>query len=370
MQDNKAIQISFSNKTILRVVIVVVVSVLALLFINRIAHPLTLIFISAFLAIALNPAVSYIAKRLKSKSRVRATGVAYLIVVALLVGFIWLVVPPMVKQSVNFIQDLPANAEELKNNDTAIVRFINRYNLESELTKAANGIKDNFDDVGKSAVTTASRVGSVIVSILTVFVLTFMMLVEGPYWIDRVWKLQDPKKVGKRKRAAAHMYKVITGYVNGQLLIALIAGFFSFIVMIIASKILGVSINAAVYASIVTVMGLIPMIGNTIAAVIIVLLCAFTSIPLALIMLVFFVLYQQIENVTLQPYIQSKSNELTPLLVFVAAIIGVGFGGFLGALVAIPLVGCIKVFVTEFYGDKLGLHEPGEHTEKVEKQKA
>ena len=364
MQDNKTIQVSFSNKTILRVVIVVVASVLTLLFINRIAHPLTLIFISAFLAIALNPAVSHIAKRLKSKSRVRATGMAYLIVVALLVGFIWLVVPPMVKQSVGFIQDLPANAEELKHKDTALVRFINRYNLESELTSTANNIKENFDDVGKSAVVTAGRVGSVVVSILTVFVLTFMMLVEGPYWINRAWKMQDPKKVAKRKRAAARMYKVITGYVNGQLLIALIAGFFAFVVLVIASKVLDVTINAAVYASIVTVMGLIPMIGNTIAAVIVVVLCAFTSIPLALIMLVFFILYQQIENVTLQPYIQSKSNELTPLLVFIAAIVGVGFGGFLGALVAIPLVGCLKVFVTEFYGDKLGLKEPVEHTEK------
>lgn len=365
MQGNKTIQVSFSNKTILRVVIVVLVSVLTLLFINRIAHPLTLIFISAFLAIALNPAVSYIAKRLKSKSRVRATGVAYLIVVALLVGFIWLVVPPMVKQSVNFIQDLPANAEELKYKDTALVRFINRYNLESELTSTANSIKDNFDDVGKSAFVTAGRVGSVLVSILTVFVLTFMMLVEGPYWINRAWKLQDPKKTEKRKRAVARMYKVITGYVNGQLLIALIAGFFSFVAMVIASKVLGVSINAAVYASIVTVMGLIPMIGNTIAAVVVVVLCAFTSLPLALIMLVFFILYQQIENVTLQPYIQSKSNELTPLLVFIAAIVGVGFGGFLGALVAIPLVGCLKVFITEFYGDKLGLKEPAEHVEKA-----
>lgn len=342
-----------------------VLSILTLLFINRIAHPLTLIFISFFLAIALNPAVSSIAKRLKSKSRVRATGVAYLIVVALLAGFIWLVVPPTVRQGVNFIKELPANAEDLKYNDTPVVRFINRYNLEPEVTKAANSIKDNFDDVGRSAVVTVGRVGSVILSIITVFVLTFMMLVEGPYWLKRIWEFQDDQKVPKRKRAVSRMYKVITGYVNGQLLIALIAGLFALVVLTVASQILDVTVNAVVYASIVTIVGLIPMIGNTIAAVIVVVLCAFTSLPLAIIMAIFFVVYQQVENVTLQPYIQAKSNELTPMLVFMAAVIGVGFGGILGALVAIPLVGCLKVFITEFYGDKLGLSEPLETTEKA-----
>lgn len=355
MDDKKTVEITIANRTILRVVLVVAASILTILFINRIAHPLTLIFVSFFLAIALNPAVSAIAKRLKSRSRVLATGVAYLIVVALLVGFTWLVIPPMVKQSVDFIKDLPANAEELKYKDTAVVRFINRHNLESQVTSTANDIKSNFDDIGKTTVVTAGRVGSVIVSIIAVFVLTFMMLVEGPIWMKRAWEFQDERKVPKRKRAVARMYKVITGYVNGQLLIAVIAGAFALVALTIASSLLDASINVFVYASIVTLIGLVPMIGNTIAAIIVVLLCAFTSLPLAIIMLIFFIVYQQVENATLQPYIQSKTNELTPMLVFIAALVGIGFGGLLGALVAIPLMGCAKVFITEFYGEKLGL---------------
>ena len=64
-------------------------------------------------------------------------------------------------------------------------------------------------------------------------------------------------------------------------------------------------------------------------------------------MLIYFIVYQQIENATIQPYIQAKKNQLTPLLVFVSALIGVGFGGILGAFVAIPVAGCIKILLED-----------------------
>ncbi len=104
---------------------------------------------------------------------------------------------------------------------------------------------------------------------------------------------------------------------------------------------------------VVGLLGLIPMIGNMLAAVIVVIVSLFVSLPLALTMAVFFLVYQQIENATLQPYIQSKYNDLTPLTVFIAALIGISVGGFLGALVAIPIAGCVRILVLEYYGDKL-----------------
>ena len=78
-------------------------------------------------------------------------------------------------------------------------------------------------------------------------------------------------------------------------------------------------------------------------------LCLFASTGLALGMTVFFLLYQQVENATLQPYIQAKSNNLTPLIVFVAALVGAQLGGLLGALAAIPIAGCIRVVIDEYY---------------------
>ena len=145
------------------------------------------------------------------------------------------------------------------------------------------------------------------------------------------------------------MYEVVTGYVNGQLLLALIAASFNFIVLVVASTLLNVTVNAVALAGILIFTGLIPMIGNLIGAVIIVTACLFVSLPLALIMLGFMLLYQQVENITLQPFIQAKYNELTPLLVFIAALLGVGFGGILGAFIAIPLAGCIKILLLDYW---------------------
>jgi predicted PurR-regulated permease PerM len=367
MKEPNTVNVTFSNRTIIRIVLVVTLSMLGLRFIAKVAHPLTLIFIAMFLSVALNPAVSWISKRLKSKSRIRATGVAYLIVVGILVGFLWLVVPPIAHQGLQFAKDLPTSTAELQSKDTPPARFIRRYHLGASVDKTADKVKNNLGDVGTSAFNTAGKVGYVIASIITVFVLTFMLLVEGPLWIDRLWRMQDPEHLPKRKRAVSRMYRVVTGYVNGQLLLALLAGTFAFLALLIASTLLGVSINAVVYACIVVFFGLIPLIGNMIAAALVVILCAFSSIPLAIIVAVYFVVYMQIENATLQPYIQSKQNELTPLLVLSSALIGASLAGLLGALIAIPAMGCLKVFITEFYGDRLNLGVTRKELDKSEK---
>jgi len=79
----------------------------------------------------------------------------------------------------------------------------------------------------------------------------------------------------------------------------------------------------------------------------------FVSGPLAIFMAIFFLLYQQIENATLQPIIQSKYNELTPLTVFIAALFGVSVAGFIGALIAIPIAGCFRIYLLEYHGHRL-----------------
>lgn len=352
MSEEKPTQITFSNQTIVRVVLLVIASLLGLEFVRNISHALTLIFIAFFLSLALNPAVSWIARHLPSKSRVKATGLAYITVLALLITFFALVGPPVVRQIVDFAQTLPANIQDYKQQN-AVIHFIQDHNLQSQFNALVNGLKDQLSAIAGTAVDTVGRIGDALISVLTVLVLTFMMLVEGPKWIERLVSLQHPHKREKRTRVARRMYGVITGYVNGQVLIALIAGTFACIVLFIVSTLLGVTINAVVYAFIIALTSLIPMIGATIGAVVVVVLCLFTSVPLAIIMGVFFLVYQQIENATIQPYIQAKNNELTPLIVFIAAMVGIGFGGLLGAFVAIPLAGCLRAFLLEYYGDKL-----------------
>lgn len=350
---NKNIQVTFTPATVFNVALIVTAFFLLLRFISLIAWPLQLITISLFLALALNPAVSWIARRLKSKSRVRATAAAYLIVLFIISAFLFIAIPPLVKQGTQVAGSIPTSVDDLQNQDTPIVSFINRYNLQEQYTELVTSIRDSVQDMAGRAVSTATAVGGALVAIVAVLVMTFMMLVEGPSWIDRFWDLAPEQDMVRRKRVARRMYGMVTGYVSGQLIIATMAALFALVALLIASTIFGADINAPALAIIVGLIGLIPMIGNTIAAVVVVLVCLFVSLPLAITMAAFFLIYQQVENATFQPYIQAKYNELTPLTVFIAALIGVSVAGFLGALIAIPIAGCIRIYFLEYYGHKL-----------------
>ena len=340
--------ISISSETIIRTIAFTIAAVLLLQFIAATSHQLTLLAIAAFLAIALNPAVRWISKHFKTKSRVAAAGIAYVIVITLLAGFLTFIVPPLIRQTTEFVQNIPQTVEDFQTQDSAIARFVRDNDIDIRLEQAAEDFTNRFgDDLDGQVLDTASRVGSTLVSIITVLVLTFMMLVEGPTLINKALGYMPKDTRKERKRILGRMYRVVTAYVNGQVLIAAIAAAFALITLLIASAITDSSVNVIALSGIVFIFGLIPLIGNILAAVLVVLFSLFASPVLALIMAVYFVFYQQIENVTLQPYIQSRSNQLTPLTVFVAAILGAGFGGLLGALVAIPTAGCLKVLFEE-----------------------
>ncbi|MCA9333252.1 AI-2E family transporter [Candidatus Saccharibacteria bacterium] len=340
--------VSVSTRTIVKFIVLAVVAFLLLKIIGQVSHQLKLIFVSMLLAIGLNPAVGWITKRIKSKSRLRATGVAYVIVISLLVGFMAIVAPPLVKQTSRFISGIPDNLNNLKYQDTAFARTIRRYQLEDDIDELRQNFNQRFGNVSKPIINTAGRVGSIIVSTITVLILTFMMLVEGPLWVDKFIALQPESERKKRREVVNRMYKVVTNFFNGQVLIAFIAATFAAITLFVLNSLLGVSVNPIALSGIVFIFGLIPLIGNIIGSGVVVLVCLMSSLPMAAIMLGFFILYQQIENATLQPYIHSRSNQLTPLTVFIVAIIGASLAGILGALAAIPIAGCIKVLLDEY----------------------
>ncbi|MFO0920451.1 MAG: AI-2E family transporter [Candidatus Saccharimonadales bacterium] len=341
--------ISITTNTLIKAILVAAIAIIGYQMIGSISHELKLIAISLFLAIGLNPAVTWITVRIKSKSRLRATGAAYIIVITLLIGFLSLVIPPLVKQTTKFVTTVPSTLNALKTQDSPLANTLRRYQLNDYIDEAVNNFKDRFDDdLSKPIISTAGRVGGTVVSIITVLILTFMMLVEGPIWFNQYLALQPEKLRSKRKKTIKSMYRVITGFFYGQMLIAFIAATFAAIMLLILNAIFGVSVNAIALSGIVFIFGLIPLVGNIIAAGIVVLICLISSWPMALIMLGFFILYQQIENATLQPYIQSRKNQLTPLTVFIAALLGAGLGGVLGALAAIPLVGCARILLEDY----------------------
>lgn len=328
--------------------LIVLFSFLGIRFVSDISHALELIIISIFLAVGLSPAVNWIVRKLKLKGRATATLIAYVTVLTVLGVLILNVVPPLVKQTVVFVQNSPKALSDLRTGSSPAAKFVQNYKLQDDIESLSHEVARRTEDIQQPVVATAGKVGSAFISIITILVLTFMLLVEGPSWIKRYFYYLPKTKRDHHKKLLTRMYLIVTGYVNGQLLIALISSLCALLALVIATTVLEVSLNVVALAGIVFITSLIPMIGAIIGGILVILSCLFVSAPLAVIMAIYLILYQQLENTTLQPYIQARSNELTPLLVFVAALIGANFAGLLGVVLAIPAAGCVRILAQDF----------------------
>lgn len=365
-EKNSTVTLDIPNRVVVRVMLVVVATLILLSAVRQASHALTLLFTAFFLALALNAPVSWIARRLPGKgknSRTAATAISFFIVVAVLIGFLVSIVPPLVRQSASFVSTIPELSEQVRDQDTTIGRFVDRYQLQDDISKFTDTVSDRLGDVSGAAVTGVQKVGSSAIAILTVLVLTFMMLIEGPRWKRFTMDLVPDEKQAHVSHVVSDMYRVVKGYVNGQVVLALVAA----LMILPALLILHVPYPAALVV-IVFICGLIPLVGHTIGAIIVSVVALFESPWSAILILAYYILYQQIENYIIQPRVQANSTNMSPLLVFSAVIVGVSFGGLLGGLVAIPVAGCIRIALLDYLRAKK-IIEPATHRAAVSEPK-
>ena len=355
-KDKSDFQVTISTHSIVKLIAIIALTVVAFGLLQKMSHVLGLIGIAFFFSLALNSPIKWVAKKLpkrKKDNRALAIGITMVVVVALLMGFLVSVLPPLSKQTVNFAKEVPGLIESTKTGEGPIGRFVQTYSLEDDVEALADQLSSRVGNIGSSALTTVGKVGSSLISLLTVIVLTIMMLSEGPKWTRLSRRMIAPRRRGHVESLVVEMNKVVQGYVNGQVVLALVAA------LLIAPMffILDISYPLALIG-IVFICGLIPMVGHTIGAVIVTFVALFTSLPAALIILGYYILYQQIENYAVQPRVQANTTNMSPLLVFVALLLGGSIGGLLGAIVAIPVMGCIRILVIDFIERRDMLSKP------------
>lgn len=361
---DKQFEVTISNRTVVRVALVVTGLVLLLQAVKIARHALTLIFIAFFLTLALNGPVHWLAERLPGKrkgSRSLATSLSFLVIIGLLIGFTASIVPPLVRQTSNFLDEAPSLVDNVRDEDSSLGRFVRKYKLEDQVDKFSGQLSDRLQNLGGEAFGTLTRISGSVFSVLTVLVLTFMMLNEGPRWLELARRAVPDDHEHHAQSLAQEMYKVVRGYINGQVLLAAIAS----IMILVPLLILHVSYPIALMV-IVFICGLIPLVGHTIGALIVSTIALFHSPVSAVIILAYYILYQQIENYVLQPKVQANNTQMSPLLVFSSVIIGVSFSGLLGGFVAIPLAGCLRILALDY----VARHELLEPVEQVEKKSA
>jgi predicted PurR-regulated permease PerM len=351
----KEVWVNISSRTILRVIIMVAASILLWIILRRTSHALILIFTAFFLALALNAPVHWLAQAIPGKkrgSRALATTISTVIVFILLASFFASIIPPLARQTNDFISAIPHIIREVHDKNSNFGKVITHYHLTSQVNNLGGELKSRLHTIASSAVSTIGHLTTSVFSVVAILVLTFMMLVEGPRWTQKINQELIPNQYQEHlSRLANEMYKVIKGYVNGQVVLAALAA----LLITPALFILHIGYPLAL-AVLIFIFGLIPMVGHTLGAIVISIVALFHSPIAAIIILVYYLFYQQVENYVIQPRIQANTTDLSPLLVFMAIVIGISFDGLFGGLIAIPIAGCLRVLIIDYLETKHLVH--------------
>jgi predicted PurR-regulated permease PerM len=306
------------------------------------------IFIAVFLALALGPAVDRLERRIKR--RAAATGIVYVVTVAVLIGIGFLFVPTLVDQVDDFASKVPDYLDDVTKGRGRLGFLQEKYHLVDKAREALNegGASKLFGFSG-TALALAKGVVTVVVATLTIAFMTFFMLLEGPKWMERFYGLLTPRSRLRWRAVGRDIYRTVGGYVTGNLLISLIAGVLTTLVLLIT----GVPYALAL-GLIVAILDLIPLAGATIAAIIVGTIAFLHGVTAGIVVIVFFIVYQQVENHLIQPVVYGRTVQLSPLAVLISVLIGAELAGVLGALAAIPTAGTLHVLFRDWLRERRG----------------
>ena len=335
--------VRFSVRSVLTVIGLVIAAwaMLSILTVTR--QVIAWILVSIFLALALNPAVEWFMRH-GLKRRSAAAAVTYILAIGAIVGIGFLFIPTLVHQVNEFVAALPGYVDDLTKGRGRLGFLQTKYHLVDKVREGINsGGASKVLGLTGTAVSITKSVITLVVGIVTIAFLTFFMILEGPAWVERVYALMPERSQDRWRRVGYDIYRTVGGYVSGNLLISLIAGLLTTVLLLA----LGVPFAVAL-GVIVAVLDLIPLAGATIAAIIIGTVAFLHSITAGIVVVVFFIVYQQIENHFLQPVIYSRTVQLSPLAVLISVLIGAKLAGILGALGAIPVAGAIQVILLEW----------------------
>jgi predicted PurR-regulated permease PerM len=306
-------------------------------------HILAWVLIALFFALALNPAVERLERRFGGR-RGLATAAVLLAAIGAIAAIGALLIPTLVDQVSGFATKVPDYVHDLTKGRGRLGFLQTKYHLVDRVRQALshNGAKKLFGLTG-TAVGVAKGVINFVVATVTIVFMTFFMLVEGPNWTERFFNLLRPESRPRWRGVAHEIYRTVGGYVTGNLLISLIAGVSTAVVLLV----MGVPYSVAL-GLIVGILDLVPLAGATIAGIIVGLVAFLHSVPAGIVVVVFFIVYQQIENHVLQPLVYGRTVQLSPLVVLISVLIGAELAGVLGALGAIPLAGALQVILVDY----------------------
>ncbi|MFI9638940.1 AI-2E family transporter [Micromonospora sp. NPDC051925] len=300
------------------------------------------ILIAAFLAVALKPLVDWTEGRLV-RHRATATLLVFLAVFGLLVAVGAVILVPLLDELGRFADRAPELLRQTRAGHGPVGGLLDRLGLLEYARRHSDQVQRYGGDLRQPAVDLLRGVLQTLAGLVTVVVLAYLMVLEAPRIIRAILGTVGDGAATRLRRIGRGTSRTITGYFSGNLLISVICGAGTYVVLVL----MGVPF-AAVIALLVAVTDLIPLVGATLGAIVAAGAGFLHSPTAGIVVLVFFVVYQQVENHLLQPLIMSRAVRLNPLTVLVSVLLAAELAGLVGALLAIPAAGIVQLLLREF----------------------
>lgn len=336
-------------RTIAITIAMVLATAVLLLVVREVSRVLVWMIVAAFFSVALYPVVGWVETRITKGRRSLATLLVFLLVLIVLAALVTAFSVPLAREGSAFAGQLPHMLDDAKAGRGPVGGFLARTNALHYVQDNQDRIKSFAKGLSTPAAGVLRGVATGVAGVVTIFVLAYLMVLEGPKVVNGSLSLLQEETRPRVRAVAADCAQSITGYLSGNLLISVICGVLTYAVLLI----MGVPF-AGLIALFVALADLIPLVGATLGAIVALIAAAIHSVPALIVVAVFFVIYQQLENHLLQPLILSRTVKLNPLTVLIAILVAVELAGVLGAFLAIPIAGMIQVIARDVWDHRRG----------------
>ena len=258
--------------------------------------------------------------------------------------------PPLVNGVEDLSSDLPGYADDLRKNET-FRDYDDRYHITEKLREQAQQLPSKLGDAAGTLRDVTVGVFTRFVQLFSILVMTFFLVKDGHRLLEFFYRQVPPERARRMRKIADDISDAISGYVLGNFVISVLAGLVTFVTL----QILDVPF-ATPLAILFGFFDLIPLVGATLGGILVGIVVAFAAdFPLGLIVWVaVLILYQQVENNLIQPFVYGRAVQLHPLIVIVAILIGAALLGVLGALLAIPAAAAVQAVIRDYWHFRQG----------------
>ncbi len=341
---------------------VVIISIFFL--VQKAATGLIIVGVSLFLALALRPLVKKVNNLFNrlfgttKKHQTVSAVMAYIIVVLILGAIIAIVGPVVVNETAKFVANFPQTFQNTLggwDGVNAFGRSVGISDLQAQISSILSDISNNIlGFLGNNLVSSVSGVADAATKIGLSLILTLLMLLQGPELVNQLWDSLDDRKgnqkaVGVARRVVSRMAGVVSTYVSKQVTVAILDGAVAAALVFVLSLIFGFSQSLALPMGMITMtFYLIPMFGQFIGGILVTLVLVFSSPVAGAVFGIIYIIYAQVENNVIAPKIQGNALKLQALVILGSIVIGMYMFGLLGAIISVPIAGCIKILVEEY----------------------